>query len=175
MPHERVSPAPRSQTRMAIRSACVHAHELDVRAAREAGVVLEDRTVHRDRHCGRVVDEEHEVRVPHAGRVTPVEHAVGDAFQLERVVDRDRDPRGLEGDRSHVHVGGHDRAAGGLEPHSPPARRGLDVELAVPGQARACAATHARQRMPLPLISAAPPSAFTSVIVQSAPAPRVRS
>ena len=36
-----------------------------------------------------------------------------------------------------------------------------------PSPARA--ATHARQRMPLPLISAAPPSAFSRVIVQSAP------
>ena len=109
VPHESVSPAPRSQTRMAIRSACVtRTNSTFVRRGKRAScsrtgpcVVTGDR--------GRVVDEQHEVRVPHAGRVTPVEHAVGHGFQLERVVDRDRDARGVEGDRPHVDVGGHDR------------------------------------------------------------------
>ena len=101
--------------------------------------------------------KQHEVRIADAGRVAAVDHAVGDAFELERIVDRDRDLRGLERDRAHVDVGGDDLAAGvALEPHAPPARRGVDDRARRPGPSPARAATHARQRMPLPLISAAP-------------------
>ena len=81
------------------------AHELDVGALREALVVLEVRTVLGDAGGGGVVDEQHEVRVPHAGGVALVVGAVEVGGDAERRVDRDRDLRGIEGDRAHVDGG----------------------------------------------------------------------
>ncbi len=78
------------------------AHELDVGAAREAVVALEVRTVLGDAGGRGVVDEQHEVRVAHPRGVALVAGAVVVGGDAERGVDRDRDPRRVEGDRPHV-------------------------------------------------------------------------
>ena len=96
---------------------------------REARVVFEQRSVHPDRDRRRIVDQEDEVRVAHAGRVTAVEGVTRDGFEVERIIDRNRDERGVERHRSHVDRRADDLAPRAVELYRAHTRGGLDREL----------------------------------------------
>ena len=101
MPHDSVSPTPRSQTAHVDDVGRVHAHELDVGAIREAGVELDAGTVQRR-------------PAPRAGSMTKQTRCgiadVGDVAPVLDAVDGDLDVFVAEGDRAHVDVGGDDGA-----------------------------------------------------------------
>ena len=99
--------------------------------------------------------------------------AVVRRLEIERARRVERDGGGIERDGAHVHGRGR-RVVGERRRHESAAASGVDHELvASPSPSRA--AIQARHRMPLPLISASPPSALRSSIAQSAPSAPGRS
>ena len=100
-------PAPRPASRGGRRRA---RDELDVRPMREARVVFEHRAVHR--RPGPTPDRRRRARsagCPCRPR-RPVEGVTRDGFEVERIVDRDRDLRRVERHRAHVDLGADDLA-----------------------------------------------------------------
>ena len=101
------------------------------------------------------------MRVPHPGRVTLVVGAVEVGGDAEGESAATGISRGVEGDRAHVDGGGDDVAgavAGELDLATTAA--GVDDERAVLPEAVARPRPTPGVRMPLPLISAMPPSAL---------------
>ena len=171
VPHDCVSPAPRSHTRIVEPVGAGHRDELDVDAAREPRVVLDARAVlgdaepRRDRRrrttkCG--------LPMPAASPWYVVPSTI--ASRSNGDVGVDRDLIGLERDAAHVDVGrDHVARRVALDRHvrgdRPRCRRrarrrgaGRRGRRPTPGSARRCRSSRPR-----------PPSAFTSVIEQSAP------
>ena len=161
VPHDSVSPTPRSHTRIAMRSACRStAHELDVGAAREALVVLEARAVLRDaaRRRGRRRTARGAgcpCRPRRRGSATPWNVGRRGRTATRRVDAGSRAGSNVTGPMS---TSARDDVAVGvaLERRPCAGRRRCRRRAASPSPSPARAATHARQRMPLPLISATP-------------------